>query len=558
MGDFLRLLSVAVLVFVIVGFALIYSRNVAFRVGLGTFASDTWSAAKNAVGLGADSDEERLAEAKMRIVRPNQSSWMGLAGFPDQVEVRFPIPQAVDRLAGDLELYFDAQLAEGGDGLLSVAVNGDRKGEIVLNTGHAPYELRVPLDDSDLLADSVVLTLSARGTTNSGQICPTETANSGSAILLLPESALVLRTLVPADLPETALILMDDPMHIDLTADQEGQAIAIWAAQLMERSGVSVLLVKDPQAQHSVRVAATGEDTLSLSENGQLVLAGRAGVDRTIAFHRAFVPATELIQWPVSVEDLGAETTARTFRTSKRWLIPYKIADLPQGRTPTRFRLAIKASPLAEDFEWVARVLLNGNLLQSVRLPGTATDIAFDVELPLDLQGLSNLLVVELVDTSSNQSICRAGPEAEAQLLPQSTLEATGAQPQDGWGALVRELAMAASVTPGNRSLVTVNQATRATTMLAEFLPLNANVSFTAAAPGFSLTVIARQELEALFTSVANGTYEAEGPVWLVTDTGLSASNPLSLNDLRSADADAILAVMHPTDIAFVVQHTTP
>src|SRR5690554_4511560 len=97
MRDLLRLLAIAVLVFAIVGFAMIYSRDSAFRYGLASFLSGTGGAISRGfsdlTGLGRGSDEPALETASLRIMRPNQTAWVGLTGFPDQTAVHFSVPQ---------------------------------------------------------------------------------------------------------------------------------------------------------------------------------------------------------------------------------------------------------------------------------------------------------------------------------------------------------------------------------------------------------------------------------------------------------------------------------
>ncbi len=561
MRDLIRLIAVGVLVFVVVGFAMIYSRDSAFRYGVGTFVSNGWGALGRTFsaipGVGSNPDEPDLKVTELRILRPKQTSWMGLAGFPDQTEIRFPVPLVGGYTGGELDLRFDVQLAQGGDGLLSIAVNGTRRSEVVLNTGHNAYDVRIPLDAGDLLADHVLVQLSARGTTNSGQICPTDSANSGSAVSVLPESALLLRSMRETDHPETRLITMPEPLNLQLGSDLKSQTIAIWTMQRMKRAGVEAVLVDGVGDTPSIEVVEVADAQVSTARNGNIVLAGYKGIAQAIAFHRADLLAPgALTEWPVSVSRLTTETTVRNFRGSKRWVVPYKIADLPQGRMPTNFNLALKTSTLAEDFEWVVRVSLNGNLLETARLPGKTSDIRLNIALPVEIQGLSNSLHIELIDTSPNESICRAGPDAQAQLLPESGLIATGPQPAEGWGALVRQLAEAAIVSPGNHGLVDVVQGTRAATMLGQFLPMDARTQFAPENAEMTITLVDKERLAVLLDELKSGTRPQLRQALLVTDTGSSVVNPLDLQPLGTEADEALLERMHATDIAFIVQRT--
>ncbi len=559
MRDLLRLLGIAVLVFAIVGFAMIYSRDSAFRYGVASFLSGTGGAVSRGfsdlTGLGR-SDAPALETASLRIVRPSQTSWVGLTGLPDQTAVHFFVPQVGGYLEGWLDLRFDVQLAEGGDGLLSIAVNGERRSEIVLNTGHNAYDVEIPLTPADLLSDRVVVELSARGTTNSGQICPSDSANSGSAVSLLSESALVLTTLQQADDPETALIAAPDPLQLYLGTDTHSQTVTMWAAQHMKRAGVPSVIVDNTSAPGRIVVTdqTAAPDPVELEAGGTIVLNGSTGLRRAIEFHRAeSVPSGLPSGWPLSVETFTTETLARNFRGSKRWTIPYNMADLPGGLTPTRFDLALRVSELGEGNAWMVRVSLNGNLLHSERLPGEEPDIRLSIDLPTPLQRLSNSLLVELVDTSPNQSICRAAPDAQAQLLAESQLSASGTQPADGWGALVRELAQAEFVVPGNHGLLSVNQATRVAAALAQFLPADAKVAFTADGPAMTLTVASRDQVE----QVLEARKQSAGPeqrLWAVTAANMRTTDSLGLTDLTTQDPTALLSQMRPTSLAILVQ----
>src|SRR5690606_4482782 len=117
--------------------------------------------------------------------------WVGLAGFPDQSEITFPVPRDA-YLSGALDLVFDTQLAEHGDGLLTLSVNGTPRGQLVLDSGRHTHQARIELTAADLGGDRIALQMAGRGTTNSGQICPTDAANSGSAVTLTAASRLEL------------------------------------------------------------------------------------------------------------------------------------------------------------------------------------------------------------------------------------------------------------------------------------------------------------------------------------------------------------------------------
>lgn len=559
MRELVRLVGVAILVFAIVGFAMIYSRDSAFRYGVAAFLSGSGGAISRGFSdlTGIGKDGPRLQTTTLRMARAYQSSWVGLTGFGNETTVFFPVPAIGGFVDGRLDLRLDVQLADGANGLLNLAVNGVQRSAIVLASGQKVHDIKLPLTASDLLADRVELVMSLQGSANSGQICATRSDNAGSVISLLPESAVVLRSLQDARDPQTALLAADEPLQIYLGTNPQDQAVAIWAAQHMARAGVSTVLVDDAVTPGRVIVTQdeTAPDPVVLDVGGNIVLHGAPGLQRAIEFRRT--EKFDLIpDWPVSVANLRVDTKARSFTGTKRWTIPYQIANLPGGLTATGIELALRTSLLAEGYDWVVRVSLNGTLLHSARLPGNEPDIVLPVDLPASLQSLGNTIVVELVDTSPGQGACQDPPRAQAQMLPETRLIASAAQPSDGWGFLVRQLAVAPFVTPGNQSQLNAPQATRIAAALAQFLPVTANVTFAPQSPPMTLTAVTRDQLDQIIqerAGVASGLR-----AWIVTSRGGTAAESLVLHDLQNEPAmvleHTVLTHMDSTSLALLVQ----
>lgn len=558
MRDFLRLLVLAVLVAAIVGFTMIYSRDSGFRYGVSAFLTSTGGAVSRAfsdlTGRGQTAGPA-VANTTLRVVRPNQTSWIGLTGFPDETAVRFPVPYVGGYDSGALELHFDSQLAQGGDGLLSISVNGDRRAQIVLDTGHNTYDVNIPLTLSDMLDDTVELQLATRGTTNSGQVCAVDTANAGSAVSLLPASAMVLNAMREVSDPQTILMALPDPLLIYLGTTELEQVMAIGAAQRMARDGVPSTLVDDTTLPGRITVTEGAGEPVQLDAAGNVILNGQAGIGRAIAFHRADAVAPQtIVDWPVGVAELTADTAAQDFHGSMRWTIPYAIADLPDGLMPTHLDLALRASLLAADLDWIVRISLNDTMVQTARLPGTVADIRLAVDLPISLQGLSNAITVELIDPSPNQNICGAAPSAQAQLLARSSLSAPGAQPLDGWGAMVRRLAGASSVAPGSQGTVDAGQAMRLAAMLAQFLPADLNYLLQPDPTAVTLTMVDKDSLAVLLKSTGVAGAGTGTQSWLIAATGGTARDSLGLSDLASLDQVSLLNRMSSTSLAILVQ----
>ncbi len=554
MRDLLRLVLVAVMSFAVVGIAMLYSRGGDLGTSVRSFGSGAAafaSTVSESVGLSEPAPATPTAAAETEtpqspvhtlvLPRPNAAQWAGLAGFPDQAEVIFPLPRGQSFLSGALNLSFDTQLAEHGDGLLTLSVNGTPRGQVVLDSGRAQHQIRIALTPADLAGERIVLHMAGRGNTNSGQICPTDAANSGSAVTLSADSGLELQSDRPLADAVQALVIAPQPLVLSPGISSGDMALTIWANQMFNRSGIAA----------RIGTAGNGETPVTISQNAVLAagvasgnsLAGKSAVDQVIAAMGATV--TQPVGWPVNVADLGAETIVKSFRGSRRWTIPFNAVDLPGGGLPEQFRLRLKTTPLADNNDWVVRISLNGNLIDTRRLAGATDTIAFDVPLPAERMLPANALVVELVDTTPNEGICTRGPDAQAQLQPESALLDLGGA-DAGWAKLVSDLASAADVGLEADPGLSAAQAARGGELLSMVLPRKAAVRFDGMG-AVKLSMVSRQGLAQYLTGQAA---DASIKALLPGATGNAA--PL-LVDVPSAELGTALERLGPDDVVILI-----
>lgn len=519
MRDLIRLLLVAVMSFAVVGVAMVYSRGGDFDTAISAVSQGVSSVVASA-GQLAGAPAEAGPEAPrytLSLQRPNAGQWVGLAGFPDQTEVSFPLPRGAHYLSGALELVLDTQLTVAGDGLLTVSVNGTPRGQVVLDKGEATHKVRIALQPVDLLGDRVVLNLSGRGTTNSGQICPSDAANSGSAVTLAAESRLELTSDTPMTDAIATLALAPQPLVIAPGSADSDMGLAIWASQRLGRAGFATRLGEAGSGETAIKVSDHAAAVAGVSADN--VLVGPGAVEQLIgSYGTSLVPPAA---WPVSVADLGADTLVKTFRNARRWTIGFAIADLPEGKLPEALQLQLKTTPLSAGNDWVVRISLNGNLVDSERLPGGQDSIAVTAPLPAQRLLPRNSLVVELVDTTPNQGICTRAPDAQAQLLPESALVARSDAPQ-AWAQLIGRLAASPSVAIDAEAGLSLDQASRGSALLGLVLPAGAKPVFGSATAPARLTVTDRAHLAQRLGAVpADGKLTAILPG--VAGTGIEA-----------------------------------
>lgn len=476
MKDFLRLLFIAALSFMIVGLAIAYTRDSDVLARL-TSAVDTAALPRLEFSAAGPESADQESGTEIWIPHPRADQWIGLAGFPDSTEIRFALPAGVNFTAGTLRLAFDVQLGTQGDGRMTINVDGVRRGEVVLDPGLSRHEVEIGLEQNDLLSDVVVVTLEGRGTTSAGQICPADAANSGAAVTLSDDSGLALLTDDPVDTRAVRIATMSDPAWLALGGDAETQALAIWARQNFARKGMEVRFAGNDTVSDIVMAQGT-QPALALDAEGRIAIAGQEGIERLLAARMPAAMQAVPDAWPITVDKLSAETLLKNFRGSRRWTIPYALADLPGGLMPRRFAIDLKTSTLAPGNDWVVRVSLNGNLLETERFDGQGDTISLDVNLPSGIQSLSNSILVELIDTTPNDSICRVGPDAQAQLLPTSRLTPQGVQPTAGWPQMVRALAAEPAIELSVATPLTRGEVRTAAGMLGRFLPAGSQAVF--------------------------------------------------------------------------------
>jgi len=458
---------------------------------------DTAAAANPDAAPAADSTSvaspERLAEGGdvVRIPGSSGGAWVGLAGFPSERTLSFRLPAGVEEVEGQLQLDLESELIDRGDGLLTVWINGREQDAVVLQPGTTMLRLTYPLDPSDLAGEQVNVRLQADGTTNFGQICPTNVTNLGFALSLLEGSGLVLRLDGAADDVVNRIVLAPDPLAISAP---DAPIFGAWGTQWLSRQGVPSQLAVPGDTSSMTLSAASAEQPASVDSSGAVTLAGVEGLDEVLGIRGGMLPQSYDADWPVPVEALSTDLAYRTFRGSSRWNITYKLADLPQGLAPARISLALRTSQLAEGNDWSLRVILNDNIVHTANFPGDSDTIRTDVDLPQDLQQLSNRLMVILVDNSPNQGICRAGREAVAQLLPETAFQPVDA-PDGAEQTLVSALAGSGGVSlvgPEQAS----GQATAATSALLDLvLPLDVPVSL-GEEEGFQIRMLSDEDQE--------------------------------------------------------------
>ncbi|WP_249689646.1 hypothetical protein [Stappia sp. WLB 29] len=490
MSEIVRVIALAIVTFFVTAVVLVISNQELAQAVLSRFGFE--SPQEEAIDDGRAGVALVPGDTVFAIGNPDGARWTGLTGFPSSVELRFPLPRDLPVIGGQLRLVLNTQLVDNGDGLVTVAVNGVQRDALVLEAGQRTLELLYDLSPAELAGDAVVVSLTGNGTTNQGQICPTNVTNLGAAIELASTSALMLKLSSPAESDEADLIALPEPLWLG----SPEPAASIWAAQYLSRMGVKSVFASSETA--GLVIAASEGEPLTREETGQFVIGGVPGVEHLAGVRGAALPAIYGESWPVAVEALGADLHASTFRGSRRWEINYKLADMPGGKAPDVLNLNLVTSTLGAPYDWVVRVMLNDQLVHSATYDGRSERISIEVQLPSRMSGLNNRIVVALTDPSPNQGICRAGPEAAAQMLETTTLGHVASGSAPAREIVTSRLATTESVSISAATNLNHSQAMRATGLLALVLPLTTAIAFDTVEAPVTIDAVGQHELDSM------------------------------------------------------------
>jgi len=408
MREILRLVTLAVVTIIVVVAALFISGRTP------TLHTDGMS---GLVDGEAARYPARLEEgaSHLKVPMPFMDRWHGLQGFPSQTTLRFRVPD--DATAAQLQLEVESWLVDAGNGLLRVYINDVQRDSVPLAAGRHRHALTYNLSPADYPAGWLVLRLEDEGTTGNGSICPTNSVNMGSAVEVLPETALVVEFDKAPNDPNIIAAGLAEPLLIRAESDA---MLTAWTSQWLSRQGVDA----KASAENDFNVALKPHNDAHLlaADPGRLDVFGLRGITELARLRGAATPSTEAQTWPLPVSALTPDLATHTFRGSTRWLLDYKLSDLPNGRAPGALSLRLKPAQLQPGGLWALRVTLNGDLLEARNFDGDIEMMDALIALPVARQKSRNLITITLVDQTPNRSICRAGPEAAAQLVASSFL----------------------------------------------------------------------------------------------------------------------------------------
>lgn len=428
------------------------------------------------------------------VIYRQQDSWQALSGFPSFVRLSFPLPQKAELVDGRLRLELHTQLAQSGVGSVRVAVNDERRAEVVLNTGQEQRSLLLALTPDDLAGAYVTVSLSAHGDAFQGA-CPSRPAR-GVVIDVLPSSGLELAHVQPLDDPMDIWIAHSHTARIPLgsATDTSQQADQVLLAARLRQAGLNSGFARPPAPQ----LVTNTDDTV----NTVARLMIDRGQNAPLLYNRDEVafsfkdPNTSLVdlfgEENVKLVDLMSgtsktnsmkdepgivDTSLQSFFRSNRWRLAYDLVETNGARAPSRLQLTLNVAEQLPGADWLVNVSLNDTLLSSNRLQNPGAPYTSVIPLPAVLTQVRNEIVIDLKTTRDDSDLCDPGLEMAAQLLPGSGLEGIAFLSPEMPAYLIQTLAGDRAISFLSEPTITLAQAAASAEMLAYILPKQASVN---------------------------------------------------------------------------------
>lgn len=429
-------------------------------------------------------------------INMQDDGWQALSGFPSFAKISFPLPRKTELIDGRLRLEIQTQMAQSGAGTLRVAVNDERRAEVVLNPGLEQRTLLLALTQEDLGRPNVTVSLSAQGDTFQGS-CPSRPAR-GLVVDVLSSSGVELAHLTPLEDPLDIWLASVQPPRILVGSPSNGQnqADQLLMAARLRQNGLRanfVVAVTDKDSDLAqelsdspAMIAVNRKQTLPLIYEPSTTL---FSVDDPNAISELLTGGTairisELISGAKNGEqsdDVTAfsDTNTQSFFRSNRWRVGYNLIETDGGHAPSRLQLSLKLAEQKLGEEWLVNVRLNNSLLSSERLEGSSGTYNKAVILPVALTQPNNEITIDLSTTDDDGNWCDPGLELTAQLLPDSKLEGTAFLTPDLPAYLIQALARASALNLDADVALTPIQAAASADLLAHILPKETAVKET-------------------------------------------------------------------------------
>ena len=448
-----------------------------------------------------------------------QSQYRALKKFPDYTKLAFRLPQSIEVRYAYLSLDLKTRLLPTSSGTLNVRINGEKRGEVLLEPGAKTVHVRIPLEKSDLSEPLVEVALHTFG--QSLKMSCSKDEGLGVLIEVLPTTRI--NAVFSDELGSFAdqLVRSGDPARVIWPQDGDSviqSDLLVLAHNLVADNFVDVMFVA-PEAREP-RDVEVDDAAIDAAMMAMLPNTRHGLLDHEEAHPSA---------WPVTVFEDEQDLKVRRFSTENTWNFTYSQAGMPDGMLPGRFDFAMSVSGAAHDEKYLLYVTLNGTLVHSENLPPTVYNIHKSIDLPARYHRLRNVLSISVVRSEVRTHPCNDTLPIVAQLRPGAKLHAAPDRQRSSAGELMSAIGQSVRVEFDGGGGYSARDAGAVLRMLGDVLgPRKLGLSYVSESRDtVSISAVSVAELRADYTRMLR---RSEQPIWVVWEEG---------QDVRLARADA-------------------
>jgi len=354
--------------------------------------------------------------------------WNALAGFSGQRRFSLPLLRETPFSSAVLEIFADTELDHDTTGRLRIDVNGQRRGEIVLDPGNSKLRIRIPLAPLDLQREWVDVSVSVDG--NNPKAECTDDWTGGVVVSITPQTYVRLALEKPVTGIGDRLLASGSPARIvwpstasDTPGGDEPAIAWRWSPFVSTATFVSQANARDSD------VSVPMEKLIELHHWG--VQQGKM---------RGLLNGETDVAWPLPVIATDGTAVGREFRNKTSWVYRYSWSSLPDLELPDQLDLKMKMVSTDATAAWLLLVTLNGNMIHSQTIPASEGSFEGSIALPQNIQGLDNELRVSLTSNEAKEGRCVQGRPAAASIEPGTQLNHVGAGASEIYAGLLKSM----------------------------------------------------------------------------------------------------------------------
>ncbi|MFK7878185.1 cellulose biosynthesis cyclic di-GMP-binding regulatory protein BcsB [Roseobacter sp.] len=493
----MRMIGIGLLGFLLAGIALLLSTMNILEQGQ-RFVREFASGSQLVFEHRKATTEQSLHRAVVQRTNPDHP--LILSGLPAYQSVSFTLPVDARPTSGYLQIDATSQVLDGVEGVLRISIQNTRRGEMLLRSGEAGRSLQIPLSPMDFAGDQLVVSFSLQGT---GPHRPCRPEDGVEAIVEIETTSAIYLTL------DRPLQSTRDRVHA------WGNVVRVAWPQWLQQEEQTRRLVLATQFQR--RSLGTFFDT-GQSDDALTTIGLRDALT-------LFPPREPELAITSNLFGTGANAGMRRFHRSTVWRKRYALAGGTGQPMPEQLDLQMLFGRLIEPQYWALTVTLNNRLVFQGHITGKETEYNALIDLPREVQAVTNALEVAVTSTAPHGNVCDDGPELVAEMLPASRLIAGNAVFTDPLSKLKDALSEIDQISVTMTGRLTALDADVISQMLNKVIPLNSE--FKPARSKAHVTVLS-QDHQAPALPVT-------GPAWVVTHDNALAG--LSVQKIEPGDA---------------------